>query len=171
LRDGDKNRWVRAVIVKSWLAVFGFVIARSADKPWLAAAVVLGAVLWTYRDFESRKGALLELQVTGGRVRFTWSAGTRVLAFEELLDVRLDTRAKSKNVTVARADGVNSMLGAASNHNIDIDTSRIELALAVHEVVPIGREYISHSLCVESLRSIRLFLRKHGWKPEDERES
>ena len=84
--------------------------------------------------------------------------------------MRLDTKSQSKNLTVARADGVNSIFGAASTHNIDVDVSRVELVIeGEDEPILLERTYISSSLCAEELRSIRLFLRAHGWKPLDVR--
>jgi hypothetical protein len=46
---------------------------------------------------------------------------------------------------------------------------RIELVISGEDPLLLSPEFISVSLCAESLRSIRLFLRAHGWKPIDER--
>ncbi len=170
LRDGDRNRWVRAVYVKAWITVVvcGFLLSSGARLA--AVPVVAIGALWALRDVQQRKGARVVFTVRTGRVRIDRAAGALDLALDELADVRLDTKSTSKNLTVARADGVNTIFGSSSNHNIDIDVSRVELHIdGEDEPVLLDREFISGSLCAEELRAIRLFLRAHGWTPADER--
>ncbi|MBI2393868.1 MAG: hypothetical protein HYV09_30125 [Deltaproteobacteria bacterium] len=169
LQDGDRPRWVRAVYVKAWVTIIACATLWSWDLRWPALAAAALGVVWASRDFRQRRGVCLVLQVHGDRVRVERKAGGPVeVDLDELHDVRLDTKSTSKNLTVARADGVNSVFGAASAHDIVVDVSRIELVLEGDDVV-LDPEYINHSLCSEALRTIRLFLRAHGWKPFDER--
>jgi hypothetical protein len=174
LRDGDRGRWLRAVAVKLWLTLGAFVLVWGSNARLLAALIALTGLFWAYRDWAARNGAAITVAVREGRVRVTSSADTREVDLADLLDVRLDTKTATKNVTQARADGVNSMFGMGSNHHIELDLSRIELVIAPGTAVQsepmlLDAAFISHSLCTESLRAIRLFLRAHGWKPADER--
>jgi hypothetical protein len=183
LRDGDGRRWLRAASVKLWFTLGAVVIAWGHSQP-LAGLIGLTGLFWAYRDWAARNGAAVALACEDGRVRVTAAGATRELDLADLLDVRLDTKTATKNVTQARADGVNSMFGMGSNHHIELDLSRVELVIARgtegaetaggvrkagKERLLLDREYVSNSLCTESLRTIRLFLRGHGWKPEDER--
>lgn len=170
LQDGDRHRWVRAMYVKAWVTMVACATLWSWGARWPALfACALGAV-WASYDYRRRRGARLVVHVRGDRVRIERKAGAAPIEvdLDELHDVRLDTKSTSKNLTVARADGVNSVFGAASAHNIEIDVSRIELVVDGDELL-LDPEYINHSLCAETMRSIRLFLRAHGWKPSDER--
>jgi hypothetical protein len=169
LRDGDKHRWVRALYVKIWITITVCVFLTIANAPFAAIPAAIFGGLWASRDYRQRKGAVIVFTVRTGRVRIERAAGKLDLSLDEIVDVRLDTKTTSKNMAVARADGVNSVFGAASNHNIDVDVSRIELLLDDDDPVLLDREFISSSLCAEEIRSIRLFLRAHGWKPLDER--
>lgn len=175
LRDGDRGRWFRAVAVKLWLTLGAFALVWGSHARMLAALLGSTGLFWAYRDWAARNGAAVTLAVREGRVRVTSGGETREVDLADLLEVRLDTKSATKNVTQARADGVNSMFGMGSSHHIELDLSRIELLMAggagAAKPAPmlLDRAFISHSLCTESLRTIRLFLRAHGWKPADER--
>jgi hypothetical protein len=169
LRDGDRGKWVRAIYVKLALTAMACWVATSVGAPLASIPLGLIGLLWAYRDWKGRKGASVALVVDKGRLSVRHDDDEFELELAELHDVRLDTKSTKKNVTMARGDGVNTIFGQASNHNIELDVSRIELSLSDDERVILGHDWISHSLCAESLRSIRLFLRAHGWKPLDER--
>jgi hypothetical protein len=169
LRDGDKNRWVRAVYVKLWVTAIACGFIGSSDARLAAIPAALLGGLWAFSDYRKRRGASVVLTVRTGRVMVEGKSGKIDVSLDELEEVRLDTKSTSKNLTVARADGVNSLFGASSNHNIEVDVSRIELHLAGDEQMLLDEEFISASLCAEQMRAIRLFLRAHGWKPLDER--
>ena len=87
-----------------------------------------------------------------------------------LHDVRLDTKASSRDLTISRSDGVNAAFGMSSGHSIEFDVSRIELVMASGTIV-LSPEYLSHSLSIEELGTIRRFLRARGWVPLDERQA
>jgi hypothetical protein len=50
-------------------------------------------------------------------------------------------------------------------------TARVILVARERPFVPLGQTYLAHMDATEWLGKIRLFLRKHGWVPEDERET
>jgi len=169
LRDGDKHRWVRALYVKGWLTIALCTFLATSEARLAAIPLALIGLLWMLGEYRKRKGANVVFRVRTGRLSIARALGDRELSLDELHDVRLDTRTTSKNLTVARADGVNTVFGAASNHNIELDQSRIELVIDGEDPILLDREFISSSLCAEEHRAIRLFLRAHGWKPLDER--
>lgn len=131
----------------------------------LPLAVGLG---WASFDWRGRKGDAAVFSVDAGRLSIAGPALELRCELDALEDVRLDTKSTSKNLTVARADGVNTIFGAASPHDISLDVARIEFVFE-DGARNLSRERISHSLCLDTLREIRLFLRAHGWKPADER--
>ena len=51
-----------------------------------------------------------------------------------------------------------------------VDTARIVLVSASGRQVTLTQDYLAHMSATEWLGKIRVFLRKHGWLPEDERE-
>jgi hypothetical protein len=170
LRDGDRKRWVRALYVKAWLTLVIAAPLLAAGARAAAAIVVLLGATWGWVEIRGRRGARITMMVERGRVRIVKGNDAPLdLALEDLLEVQLDSKSVSKNLTVARADGVNTIFGMGSGHNIDIDIARIELVIAGEEPIFLSPDFISASLCAESLRTIRLFLRAHGWKPVDER--
>jgi hypothetical protein len=171
LRDGDKGRWLRTVYVKVWvlLVVVGPLLALGA-YPAAALVAVLGGV-WIRSGVRDRKGAHVVFHVAGARVRVVRPAPAEIVevTLDDLRDVRLDSKSASKNVTMARTDGVNTVFGMGSGHNIDIDIARIELVTRDEQSIVLAGEFLSASLSAETMRTIRLFLRAHGWKPADER--
>jgi len=169
LRDGDKGRWVRVAYVKLWFVLLACTTLAATSARLAALPLGLLGLLWASRDWAQRKGTGVVFTINQGRIEVSRDGGTLAFELDEIEDVRLDTKSTSKNVTMARADGVNTLFGFASNHNIELDVSRIELAIAGSDDVLLCPAYINSSLCAETLRSIRLFLRAHGWKPLDER--
>jgi hypothetical protein len=52
-----------------------------------------------------------------------------------------------------------------------VDTARIILVDGDGREVCLTEDYLPHSMATDSLGKIRVFLRKNGWIPEDEREA
>lgn len=169
LRDGDKNAWFRRVFVKvNFTGVVCAFVAQS--RVGLAAIpIAIAGLLWAIQDIRARRGARVVLTVDGGTLHVARGAeGPLEIDLDALDDVRLDTKSSSKSITVARADGVNTVFGMASGHSVEVDVSRIELCID-EEPLLLDEEFVSSILCTESLRRVRLFLRAHGWRPIDER--
>lgn len=162
---------MRVLYVKL-MVVLGMMLVLGAAQPIVAVAFGVGAGLWIWSGARQRPGARVRIHVDGGRIDIDRGAGRDwiTLTFDQLWDVRLDTKAASRNVTAARSDGMNSVFGAASNHNIDLDVSRIEVLTEEGDALLLNEEFFTNMHVVESLRQIRLFLRSHGWLPGDERE-
>jgi len=171
LRDGDKGRWLRRVYVKLSLTTTACIMMAFAGAHLAAIPAGLIGLLWAINDIRKRKGAGVVLSVERSRLRIALDTTSEPIEvdLDEVLEVRLDTKGESRNMTLARADGVNTIFGSPG-HNIDVNVSRIEVVLDEDDPIVLSPDFISTTLCTESLRSIRLFLRSHGWKPEDERE-
>jgi len=159
------------MIVKAWLTLTVVALLWFRGTYLVAIFAALVGLLWALRDYRSRRGTNVVFCVQNDRVSVELRDGKSLdFALDDLLEVQLDTRARSKNVTMARGDGLNTIFGAASNLNIDIDVSRIELVFEDNKTTLLDQEFISALLATDHMRSIRLFLRAHGWKPIDERQ-
>jgi hypothetical protein len=169
LKDGDSKRWLRAVYVKVWFGIMGGAVLLAAG--YVAFVPVILCALWAWNDIRQRNGSRILLSVADGRlyVRRKGEKTPKDLALSEVSEVSLDSKSTSKNMTMARADGVNSVFGMGSSHNIDVDVSRIEIVPSKGEPILLDEDYISGTLATDAMRRVRLFLRAHGWKPEDER--
>ncbi len=153
--------------VKGWITLCASVAIGAWGSWYIAALATVLGLVWAWTEFRDRNGASVVLTVRGGRLRIERpSVDALDLALEELHDVRLDTKTTSKDMTVARAD-VSAAYGASAP-KIELDVSRIELVLDEEDAL-LAPEFINASLCMETMRSMRLFLRAHGWKPLDER--
>ena len=83
------------------------------------------------------------------------------------LDVTLDTK------TIRRVQEGQSAVPAVrfldSRVGPELDIARIVFVNAAGDAVPLTEAYVSHMDAIEWFGKIRVFLRKHGWLPEDER--
>ena len=85
----------------------------------------------------------------------------------ELADVALDIKTIQR---VMDGDGAIPALRIAdSKLGPSVDTARIVLVDASGREVRLGDDYLPHSEATTWLGKIRVFLRQHGWVPEDER--
>lgn len=129
-------------------------------------ATLLAVVLWRRRHPGTPRG--LSLRVENGVLGYL-PEGARVETWIPLASVRnveLDSKAIQR-VTYHQAVGAAMPSSQVSNA---VDISRIVLVLDPPESpVPLSRTYASYSLCIERYGKLRLFLRGHGWLPEDER--
>ena len=169
IADGDKWSWLRSIIIKVWITILAAVFMKMINIVFAGVAVILGCA-WMFGDFRRRGGKRVIFRTEGNRLR----VGTRVpvdIPLSKLLDVRLDTKAMKKSLMVARADGVNTIFGGAlaDGRSLDVDASRIELVIKSRDPVLVSDEWVSSILAHEHLRTIKVFLRKAGWLPFDER--
>lgn len=129
-------------------------------------AVGLAYAIWSSR--RRREGATLTVDgpqltvVTRGPNRRTES-----LAIGQLHDIELDIK------KIRRVQEGDSAIPAVRfiNANVmpEVDTARIVL-VGEGRRVTLSESYMAHVDAVEWLGKIRVFLRKHGWVPPDERE-
>lgn len=85
-----------------------------------------------------------------------------------LFDVRLDTK------TIQRVQEGSSPIPAVrfseATVGPEVDTCRVVLVTRGDEFVSLGDTFVAHMHATEWLGKIRVFLRKHGWLPLDERD-
>lgn len=91
----------------------------------------------------------------------------RTLPLAELQDVELDTRSFEKVEGRVRPDGL-----IGTGQALTLEVSRLVLVIAGRDVgIPLREEYASYSDSLEWMGKVRLFLRRHGWLPHDERQA
>jgi hypothetical protein len=144
-------------------------VGGSFAGPW-AAIGAMGAtailVGWWWR--RGQRGEDFQLRLRCGALGV--SRGSRAvleLRLKDLADVVLDTKA------IRKVEEGTSMLGALRGLDLrvgpELDVSRVVLVATDGGELALGDKYMSHSEAMDWLGRIRVFLRKGGWIPEDER--
>jgi hypothetical protein len=132
----------------------------------LAAGAVYG--VWSWRARKKAGGAVLQVEGDVVRVAIRGRRIIRDIRLGDLDDVTLDVK------TIERVMDGSSVLPAVrlidSQVAPKVDTARIVLVDTEGQELRLTDEYLPYSDATDSLGRIRLFLRKHGWVPEDERE-
>jgi len=174
---GDQERRVgpaRAVIQLGIAGTVAGVVAATAGLPEVGAAVILGAAalgFWRWRRAADVAGLLLRVE-DGALI--VLSRGTKkVIARMPLADLRnvsLDTKSIRK-VEPAR-DVVPAVQFISSQVGPEIDVARIvlETSTPTSPTIHLTEAFLAHTDSVEWIAKIRVFLRSHGWIPEDERD-
>jgi hypothetical protein len=144
-------------------------VGGSFAGPWAAVggmATTLLLVGWLWR--RRQRGEDFALRLRHGALGV--SHGSRAvlqLRLKDLADVVLDTKA------IRKVEEGSSMLGALRGLDLrigpELDVSRVVLVAMDGGQLALGDKYLSHSEAMEWLGRIRVFLRKGGWVPEDER--
>lgn len=133
-----------------------FVVIRVAGVAWLLGLVVVWLFLRRHPD---KVGVALSIEEGQLFVR----RGERLLirtALDDLLDVRMDTE------SLVNVPGPESSGGGTT------EESRIMLLFGGHpEPIHLTSDRTSYGECTEDFRRIKLFLRKRGWLPADERQA
>jgi hypothetical protein len=171
-KKGAHFAWMQLFVLP---AILGAVVA--VFHAWLGLFVMLGAIVYSYRRRKksvTRAGAVLE--VREGELRVYARDGvapSSVIKLRDLADVRLDVK------TIERVQEGNSMIPAVRFTNTTVgpavDQARIVLVGRKTKSSPdrvrvhLTDEYFAHMDSTEWLGKIRVFLRKHGWLPVDER--
>ena len=87
---------------------------------------------------------------------------------DELLNVSLDTksieRVQEGGSAIPAMRFIDAQVGPA------VDKARIVLVRSEGPLLPLTREYLAYMDATELLGKVRVFLRKHGWVPDDERD-
>ena len=148
-------------------------VAAAVGHPEIGAGVILGAAalgFWRWRRAPDVSGLILRVDegVLVVHVRGT----DEVIARTRLADLRnvtLDTKSIRKvepgRDVVPAVQFINSQVGP------EIDVARILLELngRVPSTIRLTEAFVAHTDSVEWIGKIRVFLRAHGWLPEDER--
>ncbi|RYE76355.1 MAG: hypothetical protein EOO74_08570 [Myxococcales bacterium] len=169
LTDGDRRRWMGLVYVKAMVTVVACGVVSLDGVSWWTLLTLVVGVLWIRRDVRARQAPGIVFRVQNGRLNVRREGATDIdVTLEKLHDVRLDTRASSRELTLSHSKAVNLYFGMSAGHSIDLDVSRIELVTA-GETRPLVPEFTSNTRCTEEMGAIRRFLRTHGWEPLGER--
>jgi hypothetical protein len=166
---GERHGWFGVVAMKLVAMIVAMIVAQMLHVV-VAIIVALLGLAWIARDVFRRNDRVV-IRTEGERVHFGLAKPLEV-SFARLLDVRLDTKTTSKQLAHVRADGLNSIFGGigSSGRSIQVDQSRIELVVKGRsEPVLLSEEWASSTLTHETIRAIKVFLRKAGWLPLDER--
>jgi hypothetical protein len=144
----------------------------SASAGLAAAAASCAAVVWWRR----RTGGGLVLHVEDGVLHIherRTHAPRATLRLIDLVDVALDT--KSEHLIQEGPSAIPAIAFAESRIGPTIDKARIVLRVAregmaaAERTFPLSNERGPHHEASEQLGRIRVFLRKNGWVPGDER--
>lgn len=111
------------------------------------------------------------LHVRGGDVLVGDREGSlrHVAALSDLLDVGLET--KTVTHMLEGASAIPAVRFEQATAGPEIDTARIGFVTERGTSHPLGETYISHLYAAEALSQVRVFLRKNGWVPADERDA
>jgi hypothetical protein len=165
------ERSIVAGILDVMVPVFTGCLAAATVTPVSGLTVGLvsyGVLLWRRRRHDSSSVVLRVeggvLEVKGGRRQ---TVRARVW-LGDLADVVLDTRLQ--HVIHEGPGPVPAVAFAESRVGATIDRARIVLVRAPPlRAIPLTAERGSSSEATEELGRIRVFLRRHGWVPADER--
>jgi hypothetical protein len=161
--------------------LFGLVlVACMARLDWtpltsaLVGAVVTAAALgFATRGMWARQ--VTRLRVDGHELE-VWAPGETSAArgpvrmpLLDLRDVALDTKAIERVIDGPSA--IPAMRFADSRVAPPLDVARIVLSFEDGSTVPLSAERLSHLETADVYGKMRVFLRKNGWQPADERET
>jgi hypothetical protein len=163
----QKRGLLGGVAAKIVITTVAAIIAQMFHLAAAAVVVLLGFV-WIWLD--AARNPRIVIRTEGESVHFGLPKPLDI-PFAKLLDVRLDTKTATKAVAGARADGLNTIFGPAipTGRSIQVDQSRIELVVKGRDPIRLSDEWASSTLAHENIRQIKVFLRKAGWLPADER--
>ena len=172
-RDTNRGTAVAWFQIFSLPIVFGVVVSIATTPAAGLVAIVAASVfaVWYRRRSRHREGAIL--RVEEGQL-LVINRGQRVpratFALRDVSDVVLDVK------TIRRVQEGDSPIPAVRFTNTtvgpEIDTARIVLVgKKKSERVELSEAYLAHMDATEWLGKIRVFLRKNGWIPRDERKS
>jgi hypothetical protein len=91
------------------------------------------------------------------------------MRLDELANVELDT--KTIRQVEQGGSAIPAMRFADSRVGPELDRARILLVCDDETRIPLSEIYGVHMQTSESFGKMRVFLRKHGWVPEDERDA
>lgn len=173
---GDQERHIAPARTALQVGIVGSVggaIAAAAGLPEVGAGIILGAAAlgyWRWRRTPDVAGLLL--RVEDGVLVVSVYGTNEVVARTRLVDLRnvsLDTKSIRKvepgRDVVPAVQFINNQVGP------EIDVGRILLEISGHvpSTVRLTEAFLAHTDSVEWIGKIRVFLRSHGWLPEDER--
>lgn len=150
-----------AVVVGSGLAV-----ALTTASWVLGLLAFVSAVAYAVWESRRRKPAVVRLEFVDGVLSVVRPGGTAArVSLAALRNVEID-RKSIRRVTYAQDVGAPL---PETRLSADVDIARIALVLDGGATARLTESYASYSECIEQFGKVRVFLRKLGWLPEDER--
>lgn len=166
----------RSTTYALWLQLFALppavaVVLSAVVSPEVGLAGLVasaaGALAWWRRPREA--GFLLRL--ASGDLTVSTRADGEVavsIPLRELLDVRLDT--KTIQPLQESGSAVPALRLLEARPGPELEVARVVLVSRGDPFVPLGEAYVAHLHATEALGKLRVFLRRNGWVPEDERD-
>lgn len=144
-------------------AILSVAVSPNAGLAGLIGSAIVLVYLW-----KRKKTPDTVLHVESGAVHVMKRGKVKArYSLAELTNVRLDIK------TIQRVQEGGSAIPAMrfidSKVGPDLDTARIVLVGEDDKELPLSEDFFSHTDSSEWLGKIRVFLRKHGWVPADER--
>jgi hypothetical protein len=150
------------------IVVLPGVVAAFLTIVWTGAVGVVGmaiAMLLVIRSLRrAREQAVLS--VDAGKLTIASRSSVTTLPLWAVEDVELDIK-KIQRV-LEGSSAIPGMRLVESTVGPEIDTARIVIVAGTGRT-HLSEQHIAHIDAIDSLGKIRLFLRKHGWLPQDER--
>lgn len=175
-KGGIHFAWMQLFVLPAVLAI---AVSLFTGIAWLSLVVLVSAIVFAYRFRKkavSGQGAVLRIEEGELKV-FTRNSNVPLATFKlrDISDVRLDIktiqRVQEGDSAIPAVRFINSTVGPA------VDQARIVLVGRKTKKTPerpevlLTDEYFAHMDSTEWLGKIRVFLRKNGWLPTDERKT
>jgi hypothetical protein len=167
-RDRDRGP-LRRLVGRLWLGVIaGSLLAASAPSLALVGLALLAVwSVWQWPRTRRPEGVLL--WVENGELVVFRQPGVRPVIrvrLDGLRDVRIETRSIDKT----RHEAHTGLVLPTPAATLTVDVSRVVFDFAPpDEPLLVSGEFMSSSVIVPCVGKMRVYLRRHGWLPEDER--
>jgi hypothetical protein len=135
----------------------------------VALTAAVSASVWMWRTRKKTPGARLVVDAGVLSVLLTSPGREERFRLDDLANVELDIKTIERVMDGGSA--IPAMRFIDSKIGPKVDTARIVLVSESGRQVRLTEEFLPHFDATEWLGKIRVFLRKHGWVPEDERET
>jgi hypothetical protein len=166
------RRWITSVaafqILSFSLAAGALFSAVATPAVGLVAMVATAVLTYRWARGTREEGVLLSVQGNELRVLSPRSKNVRArMLLIDLADVTLDTR--TVHPTMEGNSPIPGLRLLTAQPLPEVDEKRIVL-VSKSAQVPLTEAYLATVDVTEAFGKIRVFLRKHGWLPEDERD-
>lgn len=169
-----KERVDRATSMSSALQTFGApaialgVGLQVSEAAGVIAAIVTFAILTIYRR-QKAKRLETRLEIDAGKLHVFVRGKVHTLHLTDLRNVELETKAVERIMDRSASTFGLVTLGQDALIAPTSDSNRIVLQTESKRL-PLSEAYHGHADTLEWFGTVRGFLRKHGWVPEDERD-
>lgn len=173
--SGEVRNWTNAALTSLLLLVLfplavAFFVNALDSPPWASVGGGVVAFVALYTREKRRRRSRTLLRVNGGDVSFiTQGAASEERSFRlgEVVDVVLDT--KTEGTIHLAASPIPALQFANARPGPTVDKARVMLVLEDGAPVAVTPTLLAYMDATEQMGKVRVFLRKHGWVPEDER--